>query len=243
MYRQFAIVSMLVGLLALGTGCCVTGNCGSSFDCMGPSCGPVGDDGCTGSGCNSCGGGCNGTVAADCGGCGECDDCGGCGTGCGGCETSCGGCGGCGGTLGLGISPWIHKSLTCGRGCGSLYVNEWVNDPPSCCDPCDNCGNYVGPRACNPFGWISDGWHCLWGYRFDGCCDGCADGCGDCGGCSDGGCSGCSDCGGGGEISGEMPYYDGQIIEHGATRVVPNSAKSRVATKPYRTTPRTRTVR
>jgi hypothetical protein len=35
----------------------------------------------------------------------------------------------------------------CG-GCDSeLYWNEWHNDPPRCCDPCDPCGNWVGPAG------------------------------------------------------------------------------------------------
>ncbi|WP_146443611.1 hypothetical protein [Botrimarina colliarenosi] len=38
------------------------------------------------------------------------------------------GCGGCG-------------------GCGDLYWNEWHSDPPRCCDPCDDCGNWVGPTG------------------------------------------------------------------------------------------------
>lgn len=33
-------------------------------------------------------------------------------------------------------------------GCSSeLYWNEWYNDPPRCCDPCDRCGNWIGPSA------------------------------------------------------------------------------------------------
>gem|GEM_PF-3526079 len=36
------------------------------------------------------------------------------------------------------------------RGCagcdGELYWSEWHNDPPSC-EPCDSCGNWVGPRG------------------------------------------------------------------------------------------------
>jgi hypothetical protein len=26
-----------------------------------------------------------------------------------------------------------------------LYWSEWHNDPPQCCDPCDRCGNWIGP--------------------------------------------------------------------------------------------------
>lgn len=35
---------------------------------------------------------------------------------------------------------------SCG-GCDSeLYWSGWHNDPPCCNDPCDKCGNWVGPR-------------------------------------------------------------------------------------------------
>jgi hypothetical protein len=38
-------------------------------------------------------------------------------------------------------------SRLCGcTGCGrEAYWSEWHNDPPRCCDPCDRCGNWVGP--------------------------------------------------------------------------------------------------
>jgi hypothetical protein len=32
-------------------------------------------------------------------------------------------------------------------GCGELYWNEWINDPPACVEPCDCYGNYIGPAA------------------------------------------------------------------------------------------------
>jgi hypothetical protein len=28
-----------------------------------------------------------------------------------------------------------------------VYWSEWHNDPPRCCDPCDHCGNWIGPSA------------------------------------------------------------------------------------------------
>ena len=38
--------------------------------------------------------------------------------------------------------------MLCGcTGCGELYWNEWHNDPPSVCEPCDRCGNYIGPGS------------------------------------------------------------------------------------------------
>ena len=33
-------------------------------------------------------------------------------------------------------------------GCdGEIYWSEWHNDPPCCCDPCNHCGQWVGPAA------------------------------------------------------------------------------------------------
>lgn len=39
-------------------------------------------------------------------------------------------------------------SRLCGcTGCGELYWNEWFNDPPAVCEPCDCCGNFLGPSS------------------------------------------------------------------------------------------------
>jgi len=54
------------------------------------------------------------------------------------CATECGGPA-CGTPM-----RWL---LTCGAGCGEVYCDEWINDPPSDCDPCDPCGNHVGPNG------------------------------------------------------------------------------------------------
>lgn len=75
-------------------------------------------------------------------GCDDCCDACGCGDGCklhllgrikqrlGGIMGKClGGCCGCGGCD------------------GEIYWNEWHNDPPRCCDPCDKCGNWIGPST------------------------------------------------------------------------------------------------
>lgn len=34
----------------------------------------------------------------------------------------------------------------CGSQCGCLFWHEWFSLPPQCCDPCDQCGNFIGPR-------------------------------------------------------------------------------------------------
>jgi hypothetical protein len=54
------------------------------------------------------------------------------------------------------------KKFRC-HDCGERYWNEWYSDPPDCCDPCNDCGTFVGPKSC---------------CAHDGCCadEGC--GCG-----------------------------------------------------------------
>ncbi len=34
-----------------------------------------------------------------------------------------------------------------GESCGEAYYGDWHSHPPKC-DPCDNCGNYVGSCSC-----------------------------------------------------------------------------------------------
>ena len=87
------------------------------------------------------------------------------------------------------FQPVPCRSDKCGdgcgpcEGCGELYVDPWINHPPTC-DPCDACGNHNGGScgACRP---TFRGFKTLWGYRCDGCPADC-----DRGGC-DGGCDGC----------------------------------------------------
>jgi hypothetical protein len=35
-----------------------------------------------------------------------------------------------------------------GRSCGEAYYGDWKSHPPKC-DPCDDCGNYVGCSPCD----------------------------------------------------------------------------------------------
>lgn len=102
----------------------------------------------------------------------------------GGCGIGPCGSGPCAGRLG-GI---VRNTMTCNSGCGEVYVDEWISDPPACCDPCDSCsGQYIGPQSCcgRPFAGLLN---FIVGYRYNG---GCADCCGTCGGCdSCGGVSG-----------------------------------------------------
>lgn len=94
----------------------------------------------------------SGCCCSPCGGCG-----GGCGSSCGGCN-SCGSCGSCGGCCPLSFLfckrelPDDYRgggSYWCDCGCGELYCGDWHSYPPTC-DPCDCCGNYVGPHEHDP---------------------------------------------------------------------------------------------
>ncbi len=121
--RSMMVVGLLVSAMALTLGgcCCFYNPCAQGvFDC-----GPCG--GTCGGGCGSCGGYCG----ADCG---TCD--------------------GCSGPPCCGIRPvrWVFRVLgfqcapAC-TGCGEEYWGDWCSNPPDCCDPCDQCGNYVGPQG------------------------------------------------------------------------------------------------
>ena len=92
---------------------------------------------------------------------------------------TCGGYGDCGD---CGVAPCRNRPILrglghlfgCGSGCGEVYYDEWCNDPPACCDPCDSCGNFAGGGGCgcgwwNPLAGLAN----LWGYRYapmGGCC-------------------------------------------------------------------------
>lgn len=104
---------------------------------------------------------------------------------------------GCVGPMGAGCDGISTGCATCNdcTGCGELYVDPWINHPPSCVDPCDQCGNYNG-QSCGKCRSIFGGVVSLWGYKC-GCeescgiislggCDSCATGC-------DVGC-GCESC-------------------------------------------------
>ncbi|MCU0959600.1 MAG: hypothetical protein MUF48_05800 [Pirellulaceae bacterium] len=85
------------------------------------------------------------------------------------CATACAGpaCAPCG------YGFW-SSLLGCRAGCGRMYWGEWAYDPPDACDPCDDYGQWVGPRCCPPSGWITF-WRGLCGMRCGGVC-GCATG-------------------------------------------------------------------
>ena len=94
----------------------------------------------------------------------------------------CNKCGVCGGNDCPGYTPcgYLKYMLTCGAGCSEIYWGEWISDPPDCCDPCDNCGNWVGPGCCNRKPVVNT-LKALWGTRYLG---------GGCSTCGDNGCDG-----------------------------------------------------
>lgn len=73
-----------------------------------------------------------------------------------------------------GMSGNFRNRITCGKGCGEIYWDEWWSDPPAPCDPCDECsGCFVGRRCCPP-SWFRNREAMLFGGRY--CEDPCAGG-------------------------------------------------------------------
>ncbi len=103
--------------------------------------------------------------------------------------------------------PLLSTRLACGSGCGDIYWNEWICDPPECCDPCSDGGCWVGPTPCAHPGGVIRGTlglvkgavvrvvHLgLYGYR-PGCYGACETACDGCGTDSCMQCTDCGDCG------------------------------------------------
>ncbi|MCO6454231.1 MAG: hypothetical protein J5I93_02845 [Pirellulaceae bacterium] len=120
------------------------------------------------------------------------------------------------------IGHGIHRSLTCGGGCGEIYWDEWISDPPDACDPCDCDGHWNGHRGVRMG--LFERLNFLWnGYRYYGDCET------PCQGCNTG-CGGCASCGGHPEIA------HGEVFEgSGVFESMPIEAAPRVA-------PRTRSA-
>lgn len=183
--RTFALILLA---LSAGGGCCCPGTqpCGLS-----------------GSGGGGCGPGylCLPKPIVWCGNENECGP-GGCGQG---------DCDSCACPDDCGILPALGRGLSCGKGCGEIYWGEWYSDPPDCCDPCDDCGNWTGPHGfCNlgPCQRLLAAFH---GYKYcpnpctgpscGGFCNKASCATGGCTSCGGGGCDSC----GGGEMSHAQP--------------------------------------
>jgi hypothetical protein len=156
---------MIRAITALALLCMVASGCASPYTYY---C----EDGCTPPTISGRMGDVPGWAPGHCGDCGGCDDCGGC--------ADCGDCTACGSGP-CGCPPLFggfFRMLTCSAGCGEIYWGEWINDPPDECDPCDDCGNWIGPQTCCPPKGLKKLCHGFLGRRFGSCHDHC--GCDDC---------------------------------------------------------------
>ncbi len=169
-------------LVWAASGCCCVNSCYTA----GGDFGGAGCNSLCGSSCGSGGCGVGRVVASagcasgsSCGGCGECGDCGGTAVGSydlGSCNVGCGpgwnapqffvdDCGNpCYGPV-VGLVHALRNAYI-GCGCGPMYVDEWVSDPPDCNDPC-GAGCSGGCGTCGGGGTTSG-----------------------CGGCGNSGCNG-----------------------------------------------------
>ncbi len=160
MNRVLSVALAALVLVSIGSGCCCTGmnGCGIGCEPVLPGCGT----GC--GGCSSCDAGCGVETA----GCGVEADC---------CDSGCDG-GACQGDYYC-WSPLrgLHNMLTCKSGCSGIYWDEWINEPPAECDPCDQHGNFVGGQCCWPNDCFSGLRRFFCGVKYD-CCDQCSHGSG-----------------------------------------------------------------
>lgn len=75
----------------------------------------------------------------------------------------------CGAACGCPTLGCLRNIFGCNAGCGRVYWGEWAYDPPEACDPCNDCGEWVGPQDCRPCG-LFNCWGLLWGARFQAPC-------------------------------------------------------------------------
>lgn len=116
----------------------------------------------------------------------------------GGCSTgSCGIGGGCGPGLFNGALRDRLAGGHCTTGCGEVYWDEQINEPPVC-DPCGYGGEFVGGQSCGSCPGSLSRFRQLFGFTYTPSdCDTCSMGPSPVSPCSDGSCSsgGCSTCG------------------------------------------------
>ena len=129
------------------------------------------------------------------------------------------------------VRSGVSQLLTCGSACGEVYWDEWLSDPPDCCDPCDECsGKYIGPQCCDRNRRFRGLFGSLWGCRGDQCCD---DMCDSCAG------RGCNACDGSGHMHAEQPSQAGSAAPRANPRsTVPSSPNPNPkASRPLMTRP------
>ena len=151
---------------------------------------------------------------------------------CGPAAFNCDNCDGYGRPLARGPVRRVGAALSCGSGCGEMYVDEWRNYPPNPCDPCESIG------GCRP---ILGGLRNLFGYRTHECetCygdggllkslgPGCMQGGGCAAGCAEPACGvdayyptgggGCSSCGVSNRLSPRATIVGSNSIANGSAR-------------------------
>lgn len=150
--RRFNMALALGVIALMASGCCMRQlGCDTYYigpgDACGPSdtCGPAipGDSGCDP--CQAPSAGLRGVPTN-----GECGPRGASGL----CGGHCGHCGIFGRTIKAvgrvlqGTGGLFHPVCWCGSACGERYWGDDWSYPPDCVDPCDTCGNFVGPQPC-----------------------------------------------------------------------------------------------
>ena len=175
----------------------------------------------------------------------------------------CGACEGVGGPQ-VPHAPFQQwrKSLICGNGCGEIYYGDYINNPPDCCDPCDNTVQCTPPIQARPGLLVLSAVTGLYGKRVPrdaacacGSCDICVgsyetttydSGC-DCGGYSAAGCSTCASTGGYvGSGYATSPGSEAYVIDHGSSQQViagRNSGSRSSNPAPNRPAANSRTIR
>jgi len=148
MIRRITVLAFAAGLLLSASGCGIVYHIvhypfGPGTMCDPEHCSPERDPYLPLSGC--------GVTSNDCG-----PACGPGGASC--TEVTCGSC--WGPCYDRGPLGWLFGVLGIGfqaeRGCGEIYWGDFHGFPPDCCDPCDQCGNYIG-SSCGSGGCYGEG--------------------------------------------------------------------------------------
>ena len=168
MNRYALLVCSIACVLAASSGCCHFHGmfgcpCGPGIAICDPThccdaCGPACGDACGPACCDACG------PACACDPVPACDPCiDSCGDVC--CDACCGPYDACG--CRWGPLTWVFRIFSCGyfgSGCGQCYWSDFHSEPPDCCDPCDQWGNWTGGGCCTACGQCGG-----WGGGCDAC--------------------------------------------------------------------------